>query len=67
VEGTYLHGSFTADGFRRAYLAGLGATGCATSSFAAAVDEALDGMARHLAQHADLDGLLRLARPVCGQ
>jgi adenosylcobyric acid synthase len=67
VEGTYLHGCFTADEFRRAYLRGLGGTTCPSFSFTAAVDEALDGLARHLASHADLDRLLQLARTVPGQ
>ncbi|MDP9138379.1 MAG: cobyric acid synthase [Pseudomonadota bacterium] len=66
VEGTYLHGCFTADAFRRAYLAGLGGTLATTFSFTALVDETLDALARHLAVHADLERLLQLGKPVAG-
>ena len=66
VEGTYLHGCFTADEFRRAYLAALGGALSTSSSFTAMVDETLDALALHLAAHADLDRLLQLARRVVG-
>jgi adenosylcobyric acid synthase len=60
VAGTYAHGLFASDGFRRAFLAGLG--GISTASYEAGVEAALDGLAAHLAQHLDLDAILSIAR-----
>ena len=48
VAGTYVHGLFASDGFRRAFLAGLG--GRSTASYEAGVEAALDGLAAHLAR-----------------
>ena len=42
VMGTYLHGLFAADGFRAAFLAGLGARASGVA-YGAAVEAALDG------------------------
>ncbi|MEI4487548.1 cobyric acid synthase [Frigidibacter sp. MR17.14] len=61
VMGSYLHGLFAEDAFRRAFLAGLGATGSGMA-WGPMVESALDGLAAHLAAHLDLDGLFALAR-----
>ncbi|MGL4236398.1 cobyric acid synthase [Tabrizicola sp.] len=61
VMGSYLHGMFTQDPFRRAFLAGLGATPGSTS-YDANVEETLDALADHLAEHVDCNTLLTLAR-----
>ena len=61
VRGCYLHGLFGADGFRRAYLAGLGAEATGFDH-GASVDRTLDALADHLAAYLDLDALLALAR-----
>ncbi|MGL4309554.1 MAG: cobyric acid synthase [Paracoccaceae bacterium] len=61
VEGSYLHGLFTADAFRTAYLATLGVPRWG-QSYGAAVDAALDRLAAHLEQHLDVSALLALAR-----
>jgi adenosylcobyric acid synthase len=61
VMGSYLHGMFTEDAFRRAFLAGLGATP-GTASYGVVVEETLDALADHLANHVDCAGLLALAR-----
>ena len=61
VTGSYLHGMFTEDGFRRAFLAGLGAAS-STLGYSAAVDQALDDLAAHMETHLDVAGLLALAR-----
>lgn len=49
VAGTYLHGVFAADTFRRHYLRRLGLRGAAGSSYRAEVEEALDSIANRLA------------------
>jgi len=61
VEGSYLHGLFAGDAFRRAYVAGLGATPGA-QGYGPAVDSILDRLAAHLEAHLDVTGLLALAR-----
>ncbi|MGI9465320.1 MAG: cobyric acid synthase, partial [Aestuariivirgaceae bacterium] len=63
IAGTYMHGSFTADGFRRAYLSRLGAD-AADVNFSAATDKVLDDLADHLNTHLDTDRILDLAGPV---
>ncbi len=61
--GTYLHGCFTNDGFRQAFLRSLGAT-----TFGLAYDQTieatLDELAAHLEQHLNLDQILALAGEV---
>jgi adenosylcobyric acid synthase len=61
VTGSYLHGLFAADMFRRGFLAGLG-IGAGRQSYDAVVETTLDALADHLGAHLDLDGLFALAR-----
>ena len=61
VMGSYLHGMFAADGFRRAFLRGLGAQAGGVA-YGAQVEATLDALADHLETHADVDALLRIAR-----
>jgi adenosylcobyric acid synthase len=61
VQGSYLHGLFAFDSFRRAYLARLGVA-AANESYGSRVETALDALADHIEQHLDLEGLLALAR-----
>ncbi len=61
VMGSYLHGMFSADGFRRAFLAGLGAKP-GTVSYDDTVEDTLNALADHLELHVDCAGLLALAR-----
>lgn len=63
VMGTYLHGAFIADGFRRAFLSSLGAE-AGNASHAQVIEEALNGLAAHLGQHLDLARILALAGEV---
>ncbi|MBT8415459.1 MAG: cobyric acid synthase [Boseongicola sp.] len=60
IAGTYLHGLFAEDGFRRAFLAtqGVAAGGM---SYNAEVDHALDRLADHLEAHVNIDELLSIA------
>ena len=58
VAGTYLHGLFAADGFRRNFLALR-----SEIAYEAGVDSALEALAAHLEAALDLDALLALARP----
>lgn len=62
IIGTYLHGIFSADKFRRAFLKNLGSTELGQLHYNKQVDATLDGLAAHLEQHLDLDALLALAR-----
>jgi adenosylcobyric acid synthase len=66
VMGSYLHGMFTEDAFRRAFLASLGATP-GNASYDRTVDETLDALADHLAAHVDCERLLELAQAWNGQ
>jgi adenosylcobyric acid synthase len=58
VMGTYLHGLFAADGFRRAFL---GAGEIADLAYEAGIEATLDALAAHLEVHLDIDALLALA------
>jgi adenosylcobyric acid synthase len=61
VTGSYLHGMFTADGFRAAWLHGLGAASDGIAHISR-VDSTLNALADHIESHLDVDGLLGLAR-----
>jgi adenosylcobyric acid synthase len=63
VMGTYLHGLFAEDGFRAAFLAGLGLAPSGLA-YSALVESTLDALADHLEQHIDVTALLALAAPV---
>jgi adenosylcobyric acid synthase len=60
VAGTYVHGIFAADGFRRAYLAGLGVA-ASDVAYEAGVEAALDALAEHLERYVDIEAVLRIA------
>jgi adenosylcobyric acid synthase len=62
IMGTYLHGLFAADAFRRQFLANLGISADPLLDFDAMIDQTLDDLATHLETHLDLDALLALAR-----
>ncbi len=60
VSGTYIHGCFASDGFRRAYLKNLGADS-SDLAFDSLIEKTLDELAIHLEEHLDLDLMLELA------
>ncbi len=62
VAGSYLHGLFASDGFRRAFLARLGARTLSDLSHGAEVERTLDALADHLEAHIDLDLLHAVAK-----
>ena len=61
VAGTYLHGLFAADPFRRAFLGNAASPDLA---YEAGIEQALDDLAAHLERNLDIDALLTLAGPV---
>ena len=69
VMGCYLHGLFTENAFRAAFLRRLGAR--TAVAYADAVERALEGLADQLEAHLDVEGLLAVARtrvrPSCGR
>ena len=60
IMGSYLHGMFTGDAFRAAFLGGLGAASVA--GYGQGVEAVLDALADHMEAHLDVAGLLALAR-----
>ena len=60
ISGSYLHGMFTGDAFRAAFLKNLGVT--ATGHYGQSIETTLDALADHLEAHIDVAGLLALAR-----
>ena len=60
IKGCYLHGLFSADGFRNAFFEELGKP-IAAHNYAAGVEDTLDALAAHLETHFDIDRLLELA------
>ncbi|MDP2580611.1 cobyric acid synthase [Shimia thalassica] len=61
ISGSYLHGMFRDDGFRRAWLEGLGAQ-ASDVGYDATVEATLDALADHMEAHLDVAGMLGVAR-----
>jgi len=62
VLGGYIHGVFSDDGFRSAFLAQLREGRVAETAYEATIEAALDGLASHLETHLDFDALIAAAR-----
>ena len=60
VQGTYVHGLFTGDAFRKAWLANLGIA--STLAYESQIESALDALADHLEAHLDIEAILGIAR-----
>lgn len=60
VSGSYLHGMFSDDAFRAAWLARAGAKSSGLA-YDASVEDALDALAEHLERFVDIEGLLAMA------
>ena len=60
VMGSYVHGLFASTALRSAFLARLGYK-AASGDYQASVNDALDQIAMQLEDHADLEGLIRIA------
>ncbi len=60
VQGTYVHGLFTGDAFRKAWLSNLGIA--SSLAYTSQIESALDALADHLEANLDIDAMLSIAR-----
>jgi adenosylcobyric acid synthase len=60
IQGTYVHGLFAGDMFRKAWLAQFGIV--SKLAYETRIETALDALADHLEAHLDIDQLLKIAR-----
>ena len=64
VMGCYVHGLFTEDAFRRAFLERLSRDFSSTLDYGAGVEDALNDLADAIEAHLDVDGLIRAATSI---
>jgi adenosylcobyric acid synthase len=60
AQGTYLHGLFVNDAFRKAWLANLGIA--SSIAYEAKIESALEALADHVEAHLDVDHMIEIAR-----
>jgi adenosylcobyric acid synthase len=60
IQGTYVHGLFTVDAFRKAWLANFGIA--SSLAYESRIETTLDALADHLEQHLDIEQILKIAR-----
>jgi adenosylcobyric acid synthase len=63
IAGTYLHGLFRDDTFRKAWLAQFGLS-AGQASYSQTVEDTLDDLAAHMETHLDVGALLDAAEPL---
>lgn len=63
VQGCYLHGLFSSDDFRAAWLGASGGIS-RLAHYGRTVEQTLDNLSKHLETHLDVDRLLSLAAPI---
>jgi adenosylcobyric acid synthase len=61
VHGSYMHGMFASDAFRKAFLAQLDIP-VSDQRYRTKVESALDALAEHIEAHLDVEGMFALAR-----
>ena len=64
IKGCYLHGLFSSDAFRRAFLGQVSQTALSPLNYEQQVDDTLAKLATFMEQKFDIDGLIALASPV---
>jgi adenosylcobyric acid synthase len=62
ICGTYVHGIFSKDAFRHAYLSSLQTRTHTGTAYAALVEATLENLAAHLETHLDLDRIFAMAQ-----
>ena len=62
IKGSYVHGVFASDGFRKAFLDALGMQQTSSINFNLEIEDTLDELADHLEQFVDVKTLFELAR-----
>ena len=62
IMGSYVHGLFQSDGFRRNFLKRLGATADGDLAYVATIAATLDQLADHLEAHLDIAVIIEIAR-----
>jgi len=60
IQGTYVHGLFTVDAFRKAWLANFGIA--SSLAYESRIETALDALADHLEKHLNIERILKIAR-----
>jgi adenosylcobyric acid synthase len=63
IMGTYIHGCFASDQFRRNFLGAFGAK-AGSFAFEVEIERTLDELAAHLESHLDVERIVALAGPV---